>query len=291
MDTTISGVRYKNLRKSNDSLGHRCWETLIEGYLHKKKDEPFLGGRMFSTWQRKYVVVTPTTLAYSRGDSGGAGKLEGEIKLNTIQQLLKTEGFGISITSGDRYFMFRAHDQIEFDKWYKVLVENCTKPDGSPTVEIEVRPPDAKIELLFRDVLEELALPEAAKVRMLEQSIDHKWQLCKMNERLIRSHYHVEKKDETTPSHWAGVFQDNLEPTIGQMQGLRVAISTNKREWLLDFAEENGPSAFLHSLYNIAGLGFHEKLDDDMQVSKICRTLSTRPTHSLLHSCTHSTNK
>eukprot|EP00943_MAST-04B_sp_MAST-4B-sp1_P004884 g4884.t1 len=127
-----------------------------------------------------------------------------------------------------------------------VVQEAIVRPDSSE-----------EIEKMYVELLEELALPAAARDQMIKsQDIEKKWAMIEAQSALLAAKRARGKRSTTTPEFWVRKVH---EPSSGQelideVRQLKIVINSSHRDWLLKFIELGGISSMAMLLKeNVSG--------------------------------------
>ena len=130
-----------------------------------------------------------------------------------------------------------------------------------------VRPDtDEEIEKMYCELLEELALPAAAREQMIKtQDIEKKWAMIEAQSTLLAAKRARGKRSTTTPEFW---FRKVHDPSSGQelmddIRQLKIVINSSHKEWLLKFIELGGISSLSSLLKDNVGNGI-DSLDNNI---------------------------
>jgi len=139
--------------------------------------------------------------------------------------------------------------------WFKPRPKSRKPEDGKDVRPQEVdiaRPSGPELNILYKKLLEDLAIPEAKRQLMLSnESDDRKWQLITAHSNMLRNTQQQDHQDKTRePKYWVEVItrrnrKDEPVLSVSDAGGLYAVLRTAHRKFLLEFIRLDGVEALV----------------------------------------------
>jgi hypothetical protein len=157
------------------------------------------------------------------------------------------ESIDIVIEGGEKLVMAAVKNDPVSVRMVEVI-QNRIGRSKKKAGELEKPDNDEKINEMYSEVLEALAIPEAKRMVMMDQHIELKWKLIQTHQSLLS------EDDVSDASAWADLLKDYSKsyPSLVDSKQLKTVVQTSPKNWLISFMCDHG---FRYMLTIIENLG------------------------------------